>query len=67
MKEYDLIVAGTGSAMNIVEGAMQENLRIKVAVIDKDDLGGIVCSKDEREREGEHVAFRIMQNHPGKV
>jgi len=53
--------------MNIVEGAMQENLRIKVAVIDKDDLGGIVCSKDEREREGEHVAFRIMQNHPGKV
>lgn len=41
MKEYDLIVVGTGSAMNVVEAAIQENPRIKVAVIDKDDPGGI--------------------------
>jgi dihydrolipoamide dehydrogenase len=45
LKEYDLIVVGTGSAMNVVEGAIQENPRIKVAVIDKDDPGGICLTR----------------------
>jgi len=45
LKEYDLIVVGTGSAMNVVEGAIQENPKIKVAVIDKDDPGGICLTR----------------------
>jgi succinate dehydrogenase/fumarate reductase flavoprotein subunit len=37
MKEYDLIVIGTGSAMDIVNAALQQNPHMKVAVIDKDE------------------------------
>src|SRR5438309_767522 len=37
MKDYDLIVIGTGSAMNIVEPMIQDNPNIRIAVIDKDD------------------------------
>ncbi len=41
MKEYDLIVIGSGSAMNIVEPMIQDNPNIRIAVIDKDEPGGI--------------------------
>src|SRR5437660_2026051 len=44
-KEYDLIVIGSGSAMNIVEPMIQENPKIKVAVIDKDEAGGICLTR----------------------
>jgi dihydrolipoamide dehydrogenase len=45
MKEYDLIVIGTGSAMDIVNSAIQKNPHIKVAVIDKDEPGGICLTR----------------------
>jgi len=45
MKEYDLISIGTGSAMNIVDVMIQENPNIKVAVIDKDEPGGICLTR----------------------
>lgn len=45
MKEYDLVVIGSGSAMNIVEPMIQENPEIKVAVIDKDEPGGICLTR----------------------
>ena len=41
MKEYDLISIGTGSAMNTVELMLRENPNIRVAIIDKDEPGGI--------------------------
>jgi dihydrolipoamide dehydrogenase len=45
MKEYDLIVIGTGSAMNLVDPMIQENPKIKIAVIDKDEPGGICLTR----------------------
>ncbi|MDH5747284.1 MAG: dihydrolipoyl dehydrogenase [Candidatus Bathyarchaeota archaeon] len=45
MKEYDLISIGTGSAMNIVGVMIQENPQMKVAVIDKDEPGGICLTR----------------------
>jgi len=45
MKKYDLISVGTGSAMNIVEAMIQGNPRMKVAVIDKDEPGGICLTR----------------------
>jgi mycothione reductase len=45
MKEYDAIVIGTGSAMIVVDGMMQRNPGIKVAVIDKDEPGGICLTR----------------------
>ena len=45
MKEYDLIVIGTGSAMNIVDPMIQENPNIRIAVIDKDEPGGICLTR----------------------
>ncbi len=45
LKEYDLIVIGTGSAMAIVYAMMQGNPNIKVAVIDKDEPGGICLTR----------------------
>ena len=45
MKKYDLIAVGTGSAMNIVSGMIQGNPRMKVAVIDKDEPGGICLTR----------------------
>jgi len=45
MKEYDAIAIGTGSAMNVVEGLMQRDPNIKVAVIDKDEPGGICLTR----------------------
>ncbi len=45
MQEYDAIVVGTGSVMSVVEAMMQENPRIRVAVIDKDAPGGICLTR----------------------
>ncbi|MDH5595392.1 MAG: dihydrolipoyl dehydrogenase [Candidatus Bathyarchaeota archaeon] len=45
MKEYDLISIGTGSAMNIVGVMIQENPKMKVAVVDKDEPGGICLTR----------------------
>ncbi len=45
MKKYDLISIGTGSAMSIVEIMIQQNPKIKVAVIDKDEPGGICLTR----------------------
>jgi len=45
LKEYDLIAIGSGSAMNIVDAFIQQNPSMKVAVIDKDDPGGICLTR----------------------
>ncbi len=45
MKAYDLIVVGTGSAMNLVDPYLQRHPHAKVAVIDKDDPGGICLTR----------------------
>jgi len=45
MKKYDLIVIGTGSAMEIVDAVIQDNPHVKVAVIDKDEPGGICLTR----------------------
>jgi mycothione reductase len=45
MKKYDLISIGTGSAMTIVEIMIQQNPKLKVAVIDKDEPGGICLTR----------------------
>jgi len=45
MKEYDLIVIGTGSAMNLVDPFLRQNHHAKVAVIDKDEPGGICLTR----------------------
>jgi mycothione reductase len=45
MKEYGLIVIGTGSAMNLLSPYLQENPGMKIAVIDKDEPGGICLTR----------------------
>ena len=45
MKQYDLIAIGTGSAMHVVNGMLEMNPRARVAVIDKDEPGGICLTK----------------------
>jgi mycothione reductase len=45
MKEYDLISIGTGSAMSVVDAMLQINPNLKVAVIDKDEPGGICLTQ----------------------
>src|SRR5215208_4461716 len=45
MKEYDLISIGTGSAMHVVDAMLQTNPNLRVAVIDKDDPGGICLTR----------------------
>jgi mycothione reductase len=45
MKEYDFIVIGTGSAMEIVNALIQDNPRTKAAIIDKDEPGGICLTR----------------------
>jgi len=45
MKQYDLIIIGSGSAMNIVDPMIQQNPRIRIAVIDKDEPGGICLTR----------------------
>lgn len=45
MKEYDIIAIGSGSAMNILSAVMNASPQLKVAVIDKDEPGGICLTK----------------------
>ena len=45
MKNYDLIVIGTGSAMNYVNAIIESKPEMKIAVIDKDDPGGICLTR----------------------
>lgn len=45
MKDYDLIVIGTGSGMNYVNPIIDSNPEMKIAVIDKDEPGGICLTK----------------------
>lgn len=45
MKEYDLIIIGSGSAMNIINPYIQKNPEAKIAVIDKDEPGGICLTR----------------------
>src|SRR5436190_7679099 len=45
MEEYDLIIIGSGSAMNFVDVLIRENPKIKIAVIDKDEPGGICLTR----------------------
>ena len=45
MKEYDLISIGTGSAMSVVDAMLQTNPNLRVAVVDKDDPGGICLTR----------------------
>jgi dihydrolipoamide dehydrogenase len=45
MEEYDAVVVGSGSAMNVVEALIRDNPKIKVAVIDKDEPGGICLTR----------------------
>ncbi|MHA1314286.1 MAG: dihydrolipoyl dehydrogenase [Candidatus Helarchaeota archaeon] len=44
-KKYDVIAIGTGSAMMVVEAYLNQNPEKKVAVIDKDEPGGICLTK----------------------
>ncbi len=45
LKQYDLIVVGTGSAMEVANAALQENPQWRIAVIDKDEPGGICLTR----------------------
>jgi dihydrolipoamide dehydrogenase len=45
VKEYDFIVIGTGSAMEIVNALIEDNPNVKGAVIDKDEPGGICLTR----------------------
>jgi len=45
MKEYDLIVVGSGSAMNFIDILIQEDPNIRIAVVDKDEPGGICLTR----------------------
>jgi mycothione reductase len=45
MENYDLIVIGTGSAMNYINPIIDSNPKMRVAVIDKDEPGGICLTR----------------------
>ena len=45
LSEYDLIVIGTGSGTELASALLQENPKAKIAVIDKDDPGGICLTR----------------------
>jgi dihydrolipoamide dehydrogenase len=45
MKEFDVIAVGTGSVMAVVEAMIEGNPKINVAVIDKDEPGGICLTR----------------------
>ncbi len=45
MKDYDLIVIGTGSGMELATALIQGNQDVKIAVIDKDEPGGICLTR----------------------
>ncbi len=43
--EYDAIAIGTGSAMNVIDALLHRDPNVKVAVIDKDEPGGICLTR----------------------
>ena len=45
MENYDLIIIGTGSAMNYINQIIDSNPEMKIAVIDKDEPGGICLTR----------------------
>lgn len=45
MNKYDLIVVGTGSAMNYIDHILQDHPEMKIAVIDRDEPGGICLTR----------------------
>lgn len=45
MKEYDLIVIGSGSGMNYVSAMMDADPDMRVALVDKDEPGGICLTR----------------------
>ena len=45
MENYDLIMIGTGSAMNYMDHIIDSNPEMKIAVIDKEDPGGICLTR----------------------
>lgn len=45
MKEYDLIVIGSGSGMNYIGAILDADPEMKVALIDKDEPGGICLTR----------------------
>jgi mycothione reductase len=45
MKEYDYIALGSGSAWGIITAIQQAHPNVRVAVIDKDDPGGICLNR----------------------
>jgi mycothione reductase len=45
MKEYDFILIGTGSGMEIANIMLQNNPKLKAAIIDKDEPGGICLTR----------------------
>ncbi len=45
LKEYNLIIIGTGTGMELGSAFLQENPEAKIAVIDKDEPGGICLTR----------------------
>ncbi len=45
MKTYDLLVIGTGSGLTLAQAAMEKYPDWKVAIIDKDEAGGICLTR----------------------
>jgi dihydrolipoamide dehydrogenase len=45
LKEYDLIIIGSGSAANLLDALISRNPKIKIALIDKDEPGGICLTR----------------------
>lgn len=45
MENYDLIIIGTGSAMNYINPILDSKPEMRVAVIDKDEPGGICLTR----------------------
>ena len=45
MENYDLIIIGTGSGMNYLDPIINSNPEMKIAVIDKDEPGGICLTR----------------------
>jgi mycothione reductase len=45
MKDFDVILVGTGSGMNIVSAMQEQNPELKIAIIDKDEPGGICLTR----------------------
>jgi mycothione reductase len=45
LKSHDLIVIGTGSAMNVLDSMLRRDPSMRIAVIDKDEPGGICLTR----------------------